>query len=119
MIIEYCRMNGYGCAVVHNEAVIETIAGKPVLAFTVHAGHSYFYSNQQVAKMLQKCRTTAVARLKKDQQNTTNPPASEWQPGCRELVPGHYAVAGDGLQMERAWVLCPLDTSDAADQGRG
>ena len=42
MVIEYCRMNNYGCAVVHNEAVIETLAGRPVLAFTVHAAHSYF-----------------------------------------------------------------------------
>ena len=45
-------MRSYGCAIVHNEAVIETLAGRPVLAFVVHAGHSYFYSNQVVAKML-------------------------------------------------------------------
>ncbi len=49
--------------------------------------------------------TAAVVRLKKDQRNTTTPPASEWQPWCRELVPGHYAVAEDSLPTERAWFL--------------
>ena len=82
MTLEFCRMRGYGCAIVHNEAVIETLVGKQVLAFTVHAGHSYFYSNQQVAKTLQRRRTTAVVRLKKDQRATTTPPASEWKPWC-------------------------------------
>jgi len=42
MVLEYCRMHCLGWAIVHNEAVIETLPGRPVLAFTVHAGHSYF-----------------------------------------------------------------------------
>ena len=105
MVLEYCRMHSLGCAIVHNEAVIETLPGKPVLAFTVHAGHSYFYGNQYVAKMLQRRRTTAVVRLKKEQRLTTTPIASEWKPWCRELVPGHYSIPEDGLQLERAWFL--------------
>ncbi len=105
MVLELCRMTGWGCAIVHHEQVLETLPGRPVLAFTVHAGHSYFYSKQQVAKMLQRRRTTAVARLQKDQRNTTTPPASEWKAWGRELVPGHYAVAEDGLPQERAWFL--------------
>jgi hypothetical protein len=32
MVLEYCRMYHLGCAIVHNEAVIETLPGKPVLA---------------------------------------------------------------------------------------
>ena len=86
MIIEYCLMHGYGCAVVHNEAVLETLPGKPCLAFTVHAGHTYFYFNQQVAKTLQRRRTTAMVRLKKEQRATTTPPAAEWAPWCRECL---------------------------------
>ena len=39
VILEYCRERGYGAAVVHNEAVIETLPGKPVLAWTVHEAH--------------------------------------------------------------------------------
>ncbi len=98
-------MHGYGAAIVHNEAVIETLVGRPVLAFTVHAGHSYFYGNQHVAKMLQKRRTTAVTRLKKEQRASTTPIAAEWKPWCRELVPGHYAVPEESMPQERAWFL--------------
>ena len=105
MVLEFCRMRSYGCAIVHNEAVLETLPGKPVLAFAVHAGHSYFYSRQQVAQMLQRRRTTAVQRLKKDQRATTTPPASEWLPWLRKLVPGHYGLAEEELNLERAWFL--------------
>ena len=105
MVLEYCRMHCLGCAIVHNEAVIETLPGRPVLAFTVHAGHSYFYGNQHVAKMLQRRRTTAVVRLKKEQRATTTPIAAEWKPWCRELVPGHYAISEESIVQERAWFL--------------
>ena len=39
VILDYCRERGYGAAVVHNEAVIEMLPGKPVLAWTVHEAH--------------------------------------------------------------------------------
>ena len=99
MVLEYCRMHSLGCAIVHNEAVIETLPGKPVLASTVHAGHSYFSGNQRVAKLLQIRRTTAVVRLRKEQRLSTTPVAAEWQPWGRKLVPGHYWVPEDGLQL--------------------
>ncbi len=105
MVLEYCRMHCLGCAIVHNEAVIETLPGRPVLAFTVHAGHSYFYGNQNVAKMLQRRRTTAVVRLKKEQRATTTPVAAEWNPWLRKLEPGNYAVAKEDRPRGRAWFL--------------
>ena len=52
MVLEYCRTNGLGCAVVHNESVIETLPGSPILAFTVHEGHSYFYRTPRVRQAL-------------------------------------------------------------------
>ncbi len=52
MVMEYCRMHALGCAIVHNESVLENLPGKPCLAFAVHAGHSYFYSTQQIARTL-------------------------------------------------------------------
>ncbi len=105
MVLEYCRMHGLGCAIVHNEAVLETLPGKPVLAFTVHGGHSYFYGNQHVAKLLQKRRTTAVIRLKKEQRASTTPIAAEWLQWGRKLVPGHYSFPEDSMAQERAWFL--------------
>ena len=37
MILEYCRKQGYGCVVIHNEEVIENLpGGNPILAFAVH-----------------------------------------------------------------------------------
>jgi hypothetical protein len=35
VIIEFCRQHGLGAAVVHNERVIETLPGRPILAWTV------------------------------------------------------------------------------------
>ncbi len=56
MVLEFCRMYQLGAAVVHNEAVIETLPGRPCLAFVVHANHTYFYKKAQVARMLQQRR---------------------------------------------------------------
>ena len=58
--------------------------------------------SMHVAKMLQRRRTTAVVRLKKEQRATTTPIAAEWKPWCRELVPGHYAISEESIVQERA-----------------
>ncbi len=104
MVLEYCRMHALGAAVVHNEAVVETLPGIPCLAFVVHENHTYFYKKSQVIKMLQQRRTTVV-RLKKEQRQTTTPIASEWKPWQRVLQPGHYTVSEEQLPLERAWFL--------------
>jgi hypothetical protein len=49
VILEFCRQHGLGAAIVHNERVIETLPGKPILAWTVHEGHCYFYSTPKSA----------------------------------------------------------------------
>ena len=50
VILEFCKQHGLGAAIVHNERVIETIAGSPVLAWTVHEAHCWFYSAPQVRR---------------------------------------------------------------------
>ena len=65
VILEFCKQHGLGAAIVHNERVIETMAGTPVLAWTVHEGHSWFYSAPQVRRALQQRRLGAVTKLKK------------------------------------------------------
>jgi hypothetical protein len=40
VILEFCRQHGFGAAVVWNEKVIETMAGKPVPAWTLHESAS-------------------------------------------------------------------------------
>jgi hypothetical protein len=66
VILEFCKQHGLGAAIVHNERVIETLAGTPVLAWTVHEGHSWFYSTPQVRRALQQRRLGAVTKLKKN-----------------------------------------------------
>jgi hypothetical protein len=65
VILEFCRQHGFGAAIVHNERVIETLAGKPVLAWTVHEGHSWFYSTPQVRRALQQRRLGEATKLNK------------------------------------------------------
>jgi hypothetical protein len=50
---------------VHNERMIETLVGKPVLAWTVHEGHSWFYAAPQVRRALQQRRIGEATKLKK------------------------------------------------------
>jgi hypothetical protein len=46
--------------------VIETLAGKPVLAWTVHESHCWFYSTPQVRRALQQRRLGEATKLKKN-----------------------------------------------------
>jgi hypothetical protein len=66
VILQFCKQHGFGAAIVHNERVIETLAGKPVLAWTVHEGHSWFYSTPQVRRALQQRRLGEATKLKKN-----------------------------------------------------
>ena len=75
MVLGYSRMNGLGCVVVQNEAVIETLPGHPILAFTVHEEHSYFHKTPRVRLALMRRRTGEVKRLKKAQRSATTPEA--------------------------------------------
>jgi hypothetical protein len=43
-----CKNHSYGCVLVHNEEVITTIVGAPILAFTAHEDHCYFYKESSV-----------------------------------------------------------------------
>ena len=53
MVVEYAKMHDLGCAVIHNEQVIESIPGKrPVLAFAVHESHCYFYNDRGICNAL-------------------------------------------------------------------
>ena len=105
MVLEYCRMNDLGCVVVHNEAVIETLPGSPILAFTVHEGHSYFYKAPRVRLALMRRRTGEVTKLKKAQRSATTPLTTEWKPWADEIEDGHFFVQEEELPTVRAWFL--------------
>ncbi len=105
MVLEYCRMNGLGCVIVHNEQVLETLPGFPILAFTVHEGHSYFYKSTRVRQALMARRTGEVTRLKKTQRASSTPITSEWKPWANELEAGHFFVDENDLDTVRAWFL--------------
>ena len=64
MVLEFCRMNKLACAVVHNQEVIETLAGdRPILTYCVHENHCYFYSCPVAPRSLLARRVGAIARL--------------------------------------------------------
>ena len=98
-------MNGLGCCIVHNEQVLETLPGFPILAFTVHEGHSYFYKSTRVRQALMARRTGEVTRLKKTQRASSTPITSEWKPWENELEAGHFFVDENDLDSVRAWFL--------------
>ena len=104
-ILEFCKARGLGAAIVHNEQVIETLPGKPVLAWTVHEGHCYFYSSAQVRKTLQQRRVGAVTKLRKAQAASKVPLASEWKEWTGEIADGHFFAPEDELMIIRAWFL--------------
>lgn len=79
MVLEYCRLHNLGAAVVHNEEVVESIPGKPVLAFTVHEPHCYFYESKAVCTALAARKKGGVQRLKKEQRQSTTPAYKEWK----------------------------------------
>jgi hypothetical protein len=105
VILEFCRQHGLGAAIVHNERVVETIAGTPVLAWTVHEGHCWFYSTPQVRRALQARRLGEATKLKKTQRPSSTPLASEWGPWAGELREGHFHVAEEELPQVRLWFL--------------
>ena len=54
MIFQYARKHGFGAVCVHNNIVVEKLACEPhvkMLAFLVHADHSYFY-DQKASRLL-------------------------------------------------------------------
>ena len=107
MILEYCRQQGYGCVVIHNEEVMENLPGdEPTLAFAVHEDHVYFYKDKGVRRALAK-RTGAEAprRLRKVQKASQCPPASEWEAWGRDIRPGHFWALEDEMNSIRAWFL--------------
>ena len=66
MVLEYARMHDLGAAVIHNEQIIESIAGKrPVLAFAVHENHCYFYNDRGICNALANRKKGGVHILKK------------------------------------------------------
>ncbi len=105
MVVEYARMNGLGCVIVHNESVIETLPGNPILAFTVHEDHSYFYKTNHVRQALMRRRTGEATRLKKTQRATSTPLTSEWKPWANVIEDGHFFVDENDLATVRAWFL--------------
>ena len=54
MVFEYARQLSLGCTCLHNDRVIETLAGKKPLTFAILDKHAYFYDNPAVARMLAK-----------------------------------------------------------------
>ena len=105
MILEYCKAEHYGCCVVHNEQVIENLPGHPVLAFTVHEDHCYFYSGAAARTALSKRRVEATIRLRKAQRPVQTPPAAEWEPWKGELRPGHFRVEEETISTVRGELM--------------
>ena len=82
MILEFCRRREYGCVLVRNEEVVETLAGHPILAFAAHEDHCFFYRDSSVRKALAERRSgEPTARLQEARRQTQTPPASECIPG--------------------------------------
>ncbi|HSG20437.1 MAG TPA: hypothetical protein VLA31_06670, partial [Burkholderiaceae bacterium] len=105
MILEFCRERGYGAAVVHNEQVIESLPGRPVLAWTVHEAHCWFYQTPQVRRALQQRRTGAATKLRKVQGCSKVPLASEWREWRGEIAEGHFFAPEEELPIIRGWFL--------------
>ena len=105
VILQFCREHGLGAAVVHNERVIETLPGKPVLAWTVHEGHCWFYSTPQVRRSLQQRRVGTVTKMRKVQKASATPLAAAWLPWAQKLEEGHYRVDEAELNDVRQWFL--------------
>ena len=104
MVLEFCKEHSFGCVVLHSEQVIETHAGNPILAFTVHEDHCWFYSDSSAHRALYK-RNPNTAQLRKAQRPSQTPPASEWQKFERSIVPGHFWTFDDDIASVRAWML--------------
>ncbi len=118
MVMEYCRRQGCGCVVIHNEEVIENLPGAdPVLAFAVHEDHVYFYKAVAITRALAKRKGPGEApRLRKAQKQSQTPPASEWERWkCLHadepeddafcVRPGHCWAFEDEMGSIRAWFL--------------
>jgi hypothetical protein len=105
VILEWCREHGLGAAVVHNEQVLEILPGKPVLTWTVHESHCWFYQTPQVRRALQHRRTGPVAMLRKAQGPSNAPLASEWRPWKGEIAEGHFYAPEEELPTIRGWFL--------------
>ena len=104
MVLEFCKKQGYGCVVLHNEEVIETHAWTPALAFTVHEDHCWFYADASVRRALSK-RNPNTAQLRKATRPSQTLPASEWKMFEQQTVPGHFWVRDDDITQVRAWML--------------
>jgi hypothetical protein len=72
--------------------VILQLCSKPILAWTVHEGHCYFYSTPQVRRSLLQRRVGAVTKMRKVQKATSTLLADEWLPWAKSLKQGHYRV---------------------------
>ncbi|MCP3866237.1 MAG: hypothetical protein GY695_24480, partial [Aestuariibacter sp.] len=106
MILAYCKQHGLGCAVVHNEQVIETLPGPTPLAFAVHGEHTYMYKDHAVCRRLQNRRTNGCAvRLRRAPRASATPDASEWLQWDGEIRPGHFRVEEEEITQVRAWFL--------------
>lgn len=109
MIFEYARQQDLGAVCLHNDTVIETLAGRRPLTFAVLGAHAYFYDNPQVARMLAKRRPHDFERLKREPAQTKAPDASEWipLPDLREGLPdaGFYYVPASEIDTVRGQFL--------------
>ena len=106
MVLGYAKMHGLSAVVVHNEQVIETIPGKrPILAFTVHENHCYFYESKAVCTALASRKKGGVTRLKKEQKQSTTPSYQDWKQFNNEIAPGHYKVSEEEIDQVRGWLL--------------
>jgi hypothetical protein len=77
MILEFCRRRGLGCAVIHNETVVEHIPGKTALVFAIHGDHCYFYKGHSARRALMKRRQGVATQLKKPPKESQTPPVSD------------------------------------------
>ena len=76
MVFEYCRALGLACVAVHHDSVIETLPGnKPIVAFTIHGSHCYFYKDRKARQMLLKREITKAPRLQKQARQSKTPPS--------------------------------------------
>ena len=106
MVLEYARMHDLGAAVIHNEQIIESIAGKrPVLAFAVHENHCYFYNDRGICNALVNRKKGGVQQLKKEQLQSTTPPYREWKRFEYEIRSGHFYCDENEIETVRSWCL--------------
>ena len=105
MVLGYARMHCLGCCVLHAGRVIESIPGTPILAFSIHEDHFYFYGSKKTCRILLLGKKSGQTPHLKKEYKATSAPFSEWTAWQYEIADGHFHTSEEELPKVRAWFL--------------